>query len=388
MPYTRNSPYNKHYNRLLVIRNLLKKNCSRVELSRLTGLTRASITNIVDFLIKDGVIKEIGEDINNNVVGRNPISLEIIPTRYDIISIDITRSNCFIGILNLGGEIIYSQEANIKNAKTPGEAVEIISDEIKSNIIPLISNSDILGIGITTPGPVNTQFGIIGEIIDFDLWKGFNIVKEFKKYFSYEIILERDANGIALAELYYGAGRNYDDFLCIMSYSGIGFGIIKNRQLYRGKFGLTPELGHISIDFNGKPCECGNKGCLYQYYGIKKILNKVNIDFPEITSWEEIVDRAYLGEKYFINTINYYANIFSIAIISAINIAVLDKVILSGFITYKPDLFINSVKKNIKDSYLMKDFFDIELIFTNLTNKGSLIGGATAVIDYAFTKYK
>jgi len=389
MPYTRNSPYIKVYNKYLVIRSLFQKNYSRAELSRLTGLTRASITNIVDVLIADGMVKESEFDFKNNVVGRNPKTLEIVSQRFKILCVDIGRTNCSIGLVNLGSKVLYSKKINLNEIACPEKAVKLICKEIKTNILADIKDKNsILGLGITTPGPVNTKDGIIDDIPDFQLWRNFNIVDEFKKYFDYEIKLERDATAVSLAELYFGFGTENSDFLCIMSYVGIGFGIIRDRKLYRGKYGLTPELGHISIDFNGPECECGNKGCLYQYYGINKILTKVNKDFPEINTWEEIVDRAYNGEKYFVNIISYYAKILSVAVVSAINMTALDKIVLSGFVVYKPELFLNELKKNVHNSYILKNFYKVNIYTTKMIENQNLIGAATSVIDYSFTKYR
>ena len=389
MLHTRNSPYNKVYNRHLVIRSLYKKPYSRAELSRSTGLTRATITNIVDELISEGLVRESGLDVENKAVGRNPTTLEIVPDCYRILCVDIGRDICCIGMVNFVGKVVTSKTVDITDAESPEQAVELICNEINNSVLSDNTAAiKILGLGITTPGPVDTLNGIVDDIPDFELWRGFHIVDEFKKYFDFEIRLERDANAISLAELYFGYGRHLDDFICIMSYIGIGFGIIKNRSLFSGNLGLTPEFGHISIDYHGAPCVCGNRGCLYEYFGLHSILKRVQKDFPDLKSWEEITDRAYNGEKYFIEIIEHYAEIFSIAVVNAINFTMLNKIVLSGFIIYRPEMFIDALKRNVRGSYIASNFFDIDIYITEMKRNENLIGAATGIIEYCFNKYR
>lgn len=383
--HTRNSPYNKSYNRQLIIRNLIKKKLSRAELSRKTGLTRTTITAIVDELIGDGVIQETQKNVINNAVGRNPNLIGIVPNCYQILCVDIARDSCYIGIVNFGGEVLSAKKVNVHDALTPESAVEYICGELKELVRDKkIDQKRILGLGITTPGPVDTVNGIIDDIPDFKLWCGFHIVDEFKKYFNTTIRLERDANAIALAELFFGYGRKFDDFISISSYVGVGFGVVRNNRLYRGKLGLTPEFGHISINMNGDRCSCGNRGCLYLYYGKKRIVEKVQKDFPDVENWEEIVDRANGGEKYFINTIDYYANILSIGLVNAINLYAVDKIILSGFVVYRSEIFIQALNKYIKDTYITRDFFDVEIVVTEMKDNENMIAAATGVIENYF----
>ena len=383
--HTRNSLYNKSYNRQLIIWNLLRKKASRAELSRMTGLTRATITMIVDELIGEGFIRETQKNVANNIVGRNPNIIEIVPDCHQILCVDIARDDCHIGVVNFGGEVKFAKRINICNAVTPEAAVISICIALNKLIQKNgIDQTRILGLGITTPGPVDTVNGIIDDIPDFKLWCGFHIVDEFKKYFDINIRLERDANAITLAELFFGFGRKFDDFLSVSSYVGVGFGVVRNSRLYRGKLGLTPEIGHVSINMDGELCSCGNRGCLYLYYGKKRILDRVQTDFPDIESWEEIVDRADNGEKYFLNIIEYYAGILSIGIINAINMFEINKIVLSGFVVYRPDIFLNALNKHIRNGYITRNFFNVEIVVTEMKDNGNLIAAATGVIESYF----
>lgn len=376
---TRNSSYNKMFNRRIIVRSLFQKKLSRAEFSRLTGLSRAAITMLADELIGEGVIRECGID-ENSVVGRNPSLLEIVPDCYRILSVDIARDGCSVGVVSFGGEVLAAQRVPVAAEAPPQEIVEQICGILK-HLADTVGEAPILGLGITTPGPVDTTHGRVDDIPDFELWSRFSIVDEFKKHVDYDITFERDANAVSLAELYFGYGRQCDDFMVVLSYTGVGLGVVKNRRLYSGKFGLTPELGHVTVDMNGGTCICGNRGCLHDYYGVNIILRQVRRDFPQVTGWPEIVDRAYGGEQYFINVVDRSARVLSIGVIDAVNLFAIDTVIISGFNTYRPDMFLEALQGYVRASHIARNFYDVNVYGTQMQKYENLVGAAAGVIE-------
>jgi predicted NBD/HSP70 family sugar kinase len=95
-----------------------------------------------------------------------------------------------------------------------------------------------------------------------------------EKEFGIPVYIENDVNSYALAELLYGVAKTLDNFVCVTFGSGVGAGIIINRQLYRGDFGGAGEVGHYVFIIDGEPCRCGQSGCFENYTSDRFILNK------------------------------------------------------------------------------------------------------------------
>ena len=119
-------------------------------------------------------------------------------------------------------------------------------------------SSHIVGIGIGSPGVVDWESGIVKYPPNFADWSEINLEKEFSKKFSLPVKVENDANVAALAEAKYGSGKEKKNFIFIVWGTGIGGGIIIDEKIYRGRKGGAGEIGHISIDYNGPLCNCGN----------------------------------------------------------------------------------------------------------------------------------
>ena len=131
-----------------------------------------------------------------------------------------------------------------------------------------------MGLGITAPGPLDSGKGTILNPPNFKKWKNTAIVSELKKTFDFDIMLENNASALAVAEKNYGAARGFSDFILLVVDTGVGAGIITDGSLYKGSNSLGAELGHTSIIYNGKKCDCGNNGCLEVYASVPAILEE------------------------------------------------------------------------------------------------------------------
>lgn len=126
---------------------------------------------------------------------------------------------------------------------------------------------EVCGIGIGSAGQINPVSGVVEFAVDtLPDWQGTPIrALVGERYKSLPLRVDNDVNAVALAELHYGAGRNYSHFLCLALGTGVGGAIIESGRLMRGCFGGAGEFGHLSVDFQGPRCSCGNYGCLELY---------------------------------------------------------------------------------------------------------------------------
>ena len=246
-----------------VITELLirKAPISRIELSKITGLSKMTVTNIVNELADEGIIKTLGAE--DTALGRKPIALAIKPESRNFLGIYISRNH----INAMSGDL--SGKLNVhKRIRTPHSADELIKS-IFLMIDELVSNTkNISGIGVSSIGPVDYKKGVILNPPNFHGIKNLAIKELLEKRYNLPVYLDKDTNASALAEWLFGKARDVSDYVYLGVTKGIGAAVISEDTLYRGANGFGGEIGHITVDLNGKRCSCGNIGCLEMYASI------------------------------------------------------------------------------------------------------------------------
>ena len=197
------------------------------------------------------------------------------------LGIDIGGTNTIYGFIESGGTIVFHEEIPTHGSMPVMDLVDRIDQ--KANLF-LSENIDytLKGIGIGAPNG-NQYTGMIQDPPNLS-WGNVDIVSIFAKNFDCEVALTNDANAAALGEKTFGIAKNMDDFIVVTLGTGLGSGIFSSGKLLYGHDGFAGEMGHISIDYNGRRCNCGNKGCLEAYAsasGIKTTVGKMLTDDPD-----------------------------------------------------------------------------------------------------------
>jgi len=125
-----------------------------------------------------------------------------------------------------------------------------------------VSLEQIAGIGIGAPGPLNSHTGIVYAPPNLPGWENVPVRELFSEQFHVPIFVENDANAAALGEYMFGAGRGSQNMVYLTISTGIGGGVITAGRILEGVSGTAAELGHMSVDWHGERCNCGNIGCL------------------------------------------------------------------------------------------------------------------------------
>lgn len=159
--------------------------------------------------------------------------------------------------------------------------------------------ADVDGIGIGAPGAIRFEEGVIVKSPNFPLWKDFPLGRRLGEATRKAVRLDNDANVIALGEAIHGAGRGRGDQVCLTLGSGVGGGLVLNGDVYRGADGMAGEIGHLCVEPEGIPCNCGGRGCLEQYASATGLRNMVRRDnlFGALT--EAALADPHLPERLF-----------------------------------------------------------------------------------------
>lgn len=179
------------------------------------------------------------------------------------IGVDIGGTSIKIGLVEDTGAILEKWEIPTNQAGTS----EIIVNEICDSIGAKLEKygwtfRDAAGIGVGAPGFVDGKTGFVYEAVNIAGWRNVPLGELFTKRTGLPVFVENDANAAALGENWVGAGNQAENMVAVTLGTGVGGGIIANGKILDGVNGTAGEIGHITIDPHGYPCNCGRRGCL------------------------------------------------------------------------------------------------------------------------------
>lgn len=356
---------------------------SRADISQLLGLTKGTVSSLVNELLNEHLCYETGPGESSG--GRRPVMLLFNQNSGYAIGIDL-GVNYILGILtDLNGNIV--NEKKIKLYKNTYTETEI---NIKKVIRYLISNTPkstygVVGIGIGVPGIVNKQ----GEILLAPNlgWKNINLQKEIEKEFQLPVIIDNEANAGAYGEKFFGAGRKFEDLIYISAGIGIGIGLIFNNELYRGKNGFSGEMGHMIIEVNGKKCSCGSNGCWELYASEKALLTKAKriLNFSiidEDPSLESLIELARTNDE-IANQFKQVGYYLGIGINNIINTFNPEQIIIGNRLAMAKEWLEESLIEVVESHTLKQHQENLTITFAEL----SIYSAALGVSAYATANF-
>ncbi|HPU75930.1 MAG TPA: ROK family protein [Bacillota bacterium] len=234
---------------------------SRADIARATGLTPATVSSVVSILVSAGIVRETGYGESSG--GRPPLLLEFNPDAFYIAGVDLGVSKVITVVTNLEGEVVSRARLEIDAQAGPEAIISRLLDATHAAFADAgEAVAKIAGIGLSVPGLIDPERGLSVFAPNIPGWSNIAIAQRFRSEFGLPCWVENDARAMAIGEAMFGAGRGYQNILCVNAGRGIGAGIIVNGEIYRGKQSGAGELGHMTVDPNGPMCPCGNHGCL------------------------------------------------------------------------------------------------------------------------------
>ena len=363
----------QNMNRSLIIRIIQKKHrTTRAEISKETGLNKATVTNIVSNLISWGVIKEVG--LISGEAGRRSIAIELAADDYAIIGLWVTRRHLHVGIYNMYGKSSSVQSYLIGLNSQAEELINTICEKV-TEIKETCTEKKILGVALALPGPYIKEEERIALLTERSDWQNVDIVSRIRERIDMEIITEHDTYASAVAEWCFT--QNYDEtssMFCITVSLGVGGCYVENGRIMSGNLGVAGEIGHMSIDYRGIPCECGNRGCLEKYCTTIAVLKKAKRllpDYPDTCCSENMIESELLdayrkGDPLACKVINEAGKYLGYGIANIINICNPKTIIIGDEIARAGEPFLKVVKESARERVLPIIFNETEIQLSNL----------------------
>ena len=240
----------------------------RVQVAKELGVSPASVTTITSELIEAGLIEEVAAPREGEAAGRGrpAVALGVRADAFRVAGMKLSDREHTAVIVDFAGSMIA--HVSIPHRPGPLTVAELLDavDSLLKRVCSKagIARAELAGVGIGVPGFVDVAEGMV-------LWSSVLAERSVPlaaiagARIGLPVTVDNDANLVALAELWFGAGRSLSDFAVVTIEHGVGMGLVLNHRIYRGSQRLGMELGHTKVQLDGALCRCGQRGCLEAY---------------------------------------------------------------------------------------------------------------------------
>ncbi|HEY7402598.1 MAG TPA: ROK family protein [Candidatus Angelobacter sp.] len=180
------------------------------------------------------------------------------------IGVDLGGTNLRIAAVDSNGKMLEKTTTSTEVARGRDQVIDAMCSAIQQTAAKFHSSGDLAGIGIGVPGIIELQTGTLHESPNLPGWEDYPVREEIERRLRTTVVLENDANAAALGEKWLGAASAVDDMCMLTLGTGVGGGLVLNGQVWHGMTGMAGEIGHVNVEPDGPPCNCGSRGCLEQ----------------------------------------------------------------------------------------------------------------------------
>lgn len=367
----------KKLNKSIVLERIrLHAPLSRAQLSSQTGLNKATVSNLVAELITDGLVYETG--LGESSGGRKPLMLLFNSRAGFVLGIEVSVQYIKGALTDLAGAI----EAELTLSLTQHDPAFIIG-QIRKLVQELMqatppSPHGIVGIGLGVPGMVD-ETGTVLFAPNLG-WEEVPLRQQLEAELGLPVVVDNEANVGAQGELYYGMDGDHRqlvrDLVYISAGSGIGAGIIIDGKPYQGAWGYAGETGHMTIDWNGRLCSCGSRGC-WELYASEKAYASSTLKLPAHNT-AELLPFAQQGEASTLSVLEDIGRYLGVGITNIVNSLNPGMLIIGGPLAEARPWLEQSMREVIDERALPYHRRQLQIRFSTLGSRSTMLGAAYA----------
>lgn len=256
-------------NERLVLRTIYDRSpISRADVARVTGLTRTTVSDVVDGLISDGLAREAGTGPSTG--GKAPILLHVPDDARHLIGVDVDQDRLSGVVIDLRGQLVERDARPLG-----GRGGDAALAELEDLVAALVAASDrpLLGVGVGTAGIVESASGVVRWAVGLD-WRDVPLGERLASSSGLTVRVMNDSRAAAVAEWTFGRQPRGASMVVVKIGQGIGAGIIVAGRLHQGDQDAAGEIGHIRVQREGPACRCGGHGCLEAVASLRGVVER------------------------------------------------------------------------------------------------------------------
>jgi predicted NBD/HSP70 family sugar kinase len=362
------------HNERLVVRTLYDHGpISRADVARLTGLTRTTVSDVVAALLDDGVVREIGRGASTG--GKAPILLEVDEDARLVVGLDLGEEHFAGSLVNLRGDIRRTVELPV--AGRDGDAAVQLVFELLDDLLDGVT-APLLGIGIGTPGLVDSATGTIRRAVNLD-WRDLPLGPIVGERYGVPVNVANDSQAAALAEYTYAGGDRVPNLIAIRVGRGVGAGLILRGALFQGDGSGAGEIGHVVVADDGEVCRCGRTGCLETVAGMRAIERDASAAASRPMELGDVRAALDAGEPWAVSIVDDAAMALGRAIAGLIGALDIQRIVLLGPVTELGERWLATVRREAAARALAPLTDDVEIVIGAPTTN-VVVRGASALL--------
>lgn len=356
---------------------------SRADLARQSGLSAATVSNIVAQLIERGILVEVATAPANG--GRPPVLLDIDATGGYVIGIKLRGDGLTTVVCDLDAQVVASVECSAPLVGNPQAAIEAVEAETKRALkLARVARTKVLGVGVGLSGVVDSHAGVC-RFSHLLQWREVELVKPLRRNLRLPVWVDHDMNALAIAEKWGGDALAYRNFVTLSVGRGIGLGIVVDRAPYRGATGGAGELGHMIVEPDGPLCECGRHGCLEALVGEGAIQRRVAERLGREITRDELIELTTARDEAAVEVVEAAGRKLGLAVANMLTLLNPELLIVCGEGTELGATYLNPVVTAVREQTFADQGRHVEVRIQRWGDEAWAVGAATLVLRESFS---
>ncbi|WP_030437786.1 ROK family transcriptional regulator [Actinoplanes subtropicus] len=379
-------------NRFEVLRRILGAGpVARQEIAADTGLSLATVSNLVGELLQADLLEEVGYQDSG---GGRPRALVAVRRSAGMLAgVDVAETYVHVEIFDTALRVLASVEEPLHPSQesSPAQIVAHIVSSLRAAADRAgVGPEGLMGVGVSVPGQIDRAGGVSVFAPNWD-WHDVPLRAQLAEHIGVPLYLDNPLRAGVLAELWFGAGRGRDDVAVLTLGTGVGAGLAVRGQLYRGATNSAGEWGHTNLVMDGRPCRCGSHGCVEAYVGAPGImarLREIAPDSPllrpgdQTATIDALASAYHAGDPVATAVVAETARYLAVAIADLINILNPEVVVLSSWVAAKlGEPLLARARALLGRHALSRPLANTEIVLCRIEGNPVSLGAATFALE-------
>ncbi|QPP10449.1 ROK family transcriptional regulator [Streptomyces bathyalis] len=351
---------------------------TQAEIARTTGLSAATVSNIVRELKESGTVQVTPTSAG----GRRARAVSLSGDAGAVVGVDFGHSHLRVAVGNLAHQVLAEEAEPIDVDASADEGFDRAEQLVHRLIATTgISREKLIGVGLGVPGPIDVETGELGSTSILPGWSGTHPREELASRLGVPVHVDNDANLGALGEQVWGNGRGATDLAYIKVASGVGAGLVINGQIYRGPGGTAGEIGHITLDESGPVCRCGNRGCLETFTAARYVLPLLHSSHGTDLTMARVVQLAREGDPGCRRVVGDLGRHIGSGVANLCNLLNPSRVVLGGDLAEAGDVVLGPVRDSVARYAIPSAARQLTVVPGTLGGRAEVLGALALVLS-------